>query len=149
LAQRLNALSAVQSGLIDPAQEQSIAQVVDDIVGAFGAAGLVEVADLPEIVLGEQATRLVALTLGELATNSLKHGALLSGRPVKLSAAAADGTLTLIWREDDGAARTASEAREGSGHRLIARMARAHGGSFGFERSETGCEARLVAPIER
>ncbi|MCA1661596.1 MAG: PAS domain-containing protein [Novosphingobium sp.] len=150
LAQRLQSLSLVQAGLIDPAAGGGLRTVARRVIGAFDARGLVATADLPDAPLGEQAVRLLALVLGELATNSLKHGALREGRPVAVSASCEDERLTLVWREEFApGAKPPAASGEGSGHRLMRRMARAHGGRFVVELREDGLEARLETPADR
>jgi PAS domain S-box-containing protein len=150
LAQRLHSLSLVQSSLIDPAEGARLPEVVERIVDAFDANHLVAVSDLPDVLLGEQAVRLLALVLSELATNSLKHGALGEGCSVELAASSEQGELRVVWRES--VARGSGPQvgpGEGSGHRLMQRMARAHGGRFEVDFSPDRIEARLQMPVER
>ena len=150
LAQRLNILSLVQSSLVEPAEGARLAEVVERIVGAFDGNGLVATGELPDIALGEQAVRLLALVLGELATNSFKHGGLREGRGVKLTGSCNDGRLAMVWREDmAGGSQPPAGNGEGTGHRLMQRMARAHGGSFEVDFAADRLEARLEMPIER
>ena len=150
LAQRLQSLSLVQSSLVDPAEGARLAEVVERIVGAFDGNGLVTTGELPEIALGEQAVRLLALVLGELATNSFKHGGLRDGRGVRLAGSCGDGRLALVWREDltDRGEPPATRG-EGTGYRLMERMARAHGGRFEVDFAANRLEARLEMPVER
>ena len=145
LAQRLNSLSAVQSSLIEPTGGASLATVVGQMVEAFDATGTIRIEPMPEIELDEQTVRLLGLVLGELITNSMKHGALSAGEPASLGASHDAGRLTLVWREAAlaGEPRSAWAAGEGSGHRLLRRLARAHGGAFTFALGAGGVEARL------
>lgn len=149
LAQRLNVLSSVQSSLIDPDETERLPALVRRIGDAFGGAGeLVRSERLPDMELGEQGVRLLALVIGELAANSLKHGALGAGRPVDLSGTREDDVLILEWREglspkSDGA------HKEGSGQRLMQRMAKVHGGRFETTFAADGLVARLELPVER
>ena len=115
LAQRLNSLSAVQGSLIDPGEREQLPALVARIALSYDRDGtLIRCGDLPAVDLGEQAVRLLALVLGELATNSIKHGALRDARPVSVSAEQHDGVLKLDWREPlaDGIARAASPSEE-------------------------------------
>ena len=149
LAQRLNSLSAVQGSLIDPGEREQLPALVARIALSYDRDGtLIRCADLPAIDLGEQAVRLLALVLGELATNSIKHGALRDARPIAVAAEHRDGVLKLDWREPlaDGIATVASPS-EGSGFRLMERMARAHRGSFSIAQVDGELAAHLEVPV--
>lgn len=149
LAQRLNSLSAVQGSLIDPGEGEQLPALVARIVQAYVREGiLIRCEGLPTVKLGEQAVRLLALVVGELATNSLKHGALRRDLAVTLSGEHRDGVLALAWREPL-ATQTAdpSPASEGSGFRLMERMARAHRGSFRMTRADGELAAHLEVPV--
>ena len=149
LAQRLNSLSAVQGSLIDPGQGELLPALVARIAQAYDRDGtLIRCEALPPVKLGEQAVRLLALVLGELATNSLKHGALRRDLPIILSAEHRDGVLLLDWREP--LATPTSEqapASEGSGFRLMERMARAHRGNFTMTQANHELAAHLEVPV--
>ena len=149
LAQRLNSLSAVQGSLIDPGEGEQLPALVARIARAYDREGaLIRYEGLPPVKLGEQAVRLLALVLGELATNSLKHGALRRDLPVSLSAEHRDGVLLLDWREPL-AANPADRplASEGSGFRLMERMARAHRGHFTIGQANHELVAQLEVPV--
>ena len=149
LAQRLNSLSAVQGSLIDPGAGELLPALVARIVQAYDReATLVRCDGLPPIALGEQAVRLLALVLGELATNSLKHGALRRDLPVTLSGEHRDGVLLLDWREPlSSESSDQPRASEGSGFRLMERMARAHRGAFTMTQANSELAAHLEVPI--
>ena len=149
LAQRLNSLSAVQGSLIDPGEGEQLPELVARIVQAYDRDGrLIRCADLPAVELGEQAVRLLALVLGELATNSLKHGALRQDLPVSIAARHHDGVLALDWREPLAAALSEKASPgEGSGFRLMERMARAHRGSFTIAHDADELAAHLEVPV--
>ena len=145
LAQRLNSMSAVQGSLIDPGEGELLPALVVRLAHGYDPDGtLIHCADMPAVNLGEQAVRLLALVLGELATNSLKHGALRAERPVAVFAENHNGLLKLEWREPLAAALAGPSPSEGSGFRLMERMARAHRGSF----KVTGSDGELVAQLE-
>ncbi|WP_195908372.1 PAS domain-containing protein [Novosphingobium sp. Gsoil 351] len=149
LAQRLNGLSAVQGSLIDPGEREQLPALVARIAHSFDPDGtLIRCDGLPAIDLGEQAVRLLALVLGELATNSLKHGALRDARPLDISAGEHDGVLQLDWREPLAVSLAgATSPAEGSGFRLMQRMARAHRGSFRIEQRDGELAAHLEVPV--
>ncbi|MDP3674593.1 MAG: PAS domain-containing protein [Novosphingobium sp.] len=149
LAQRLNTLSAVQGSLIDPGEGEQLPALVARIAEAYDRDGaLIRCDGLPPVKLGEQAVRLLALVLGELATNSLKHGALSRDMPITISAAQRDGVLALDWCEPvEGGSATQSPVTEGSGFRLMERMARAHRGRFTIVQQQGILTAHLEVPF--
>lgn len=145
LARRLQTLSAAQGSLIDPQAGEPLGELIARLLAAFESDGeRIAVAALPAVTLDEQQARLVALVVGELATNSLKHGALGRGQAVSLRGEKEGGRLRLDWRE---AAPGAAADRAGSGLALMQRMARAHGGEFAARFDGSGLEARLVVPL--
>ena len=147
LAQRLNSISAVQGSLIDPGEREQLPALVARIAQGYDHDGtLIRCGDLPAADLGEQAVRLLALVLGELATNSLKHGALRDALPVSVTAEHHEGVLKLDWREPLATALAAASPGEGSGFRLMERMARAHRGSFSIAPGDGTLTAHLVVP---
>lgn len=150
LAQRLNSLSAVQGSLIDPGEGEQLPALIARIASAYDREGtLIRCEELPHVELGEQAVRLLALVLGELATNSLKHGALRDGRPVAILAEHNHGTLALDWREPlaSDPVEQAGPVSEGSGFRLMERMARAHRGRFTIAQENRELAAHLEVPV--
>ncbi len=147
LAQRLNSISSVQGSLIDPGEREQLPALVARIAQGYDRDGtLIRCGDLPAVDLGEQAVRLLALVLGELATNSLKHGALREALPVSVTAEHHEGMLKLDWREPLAAALVAASPTEGSGFRLMERMARAHRGSFSIDQGDGTLTAHLKVP---
>ncbi len=149
LAQRLNSLSAVQGSLIDPGEGEQLPALVARIAGAYDRDGsLIRCEGLPPVALGEQAVRLLALVLGELATNSLKHGALGQGRAVAISAEHENGTLALAWREPLASDPVEqAQVSDGSGFRLMERMARAHRGRFTITQEKRELTVHLEVPV--
>ena len=147
LAQRLNSISSVQGSLIDPGEREQLPALVARIAQGYDHDGtLIRCGDLPAADLGEQAVRLLALVLGELATNSLKHGALRDALPVSVTAEHHEGVLKLDWREPLAATLAAASPSEGSGFRLMERMARAHRGSFSIVQGDGTLTAHLEVP---
>ena len=90
----------------------------------------------------------LTLVLEELFTNSIKHGALRNTRSVRVSAEQHDGVLKLDWREPLAAVlASAASPSEGSGYRLMERMARAHRGSFTIAANNGELIAHLEVPV--
>ncbi len=123
-------------------------------------AGLVSVGDFsdririsgPDLDLAPQQALMLTLTLHELATNSLKYGALSNETGVVwLSWGASldgrEGRFALQWKESGGPA-ISEPAREGFGSRMIGRLLPASFQGRAESRYEAdGFEFRLEAPL--
>ena len=154
LGQRFGALSLVQSSLIASGDNYTLDQLVRQMAEAFSTAdGLITVSSMPDLTLDEDQVRFIALVLGELSTNSIKHGALGAGRPVGIAGHREGGTLVLEWSEALGGqtARPIGVAGGGggSGQGLMQRMARAHGATFVVTLGTDRLDARLELPVVR
>ena len=93
----------------------------------------------------------LAQALDNLINNALEHG----GGEVTIEARQVRGGVRLVVRDEgrSGAPARASRqgkryerGRRGHGLRVVARVAREHGGSFSFRCSQQGSEARLWLP---
>lgn len=116
---------------------------VAEVLKASGAGERVEVGEMPDAELIEESVQQLALLLGELQTNALKHGALKhDGGTVRLDGAASDGVLTLNWREDCGSAVTPVESGHG-GFQLIRRLGTAGGKTPGISWHPNGIAVQL------
>ena len=60
---------------------------------------MLDIEQLPEVMLSEEQVRTLALVLGEFSTNSNKYGALGHGGRIAITAEVGDGVLTLHWAE--------------------------------------------------
>ncbi|EJJ25014.1 PAS domain S-box protein [Rhizobium sp. CF142] len=124
-------------------------------------AGLISVGDFseririsgPDLDLAPQQALMLTLTLHELATNSLKYGALsLETGLVELTwgvkkDAGGEGKFTLEWRESDGPEISAPK-REGFGTRMIGRLLPASfQGKAELSYEAAGFEFMLEAPL--
>lgn len=90
----------------------------------------------------------LALIVRELATNSVKYGALSAeGGHVEISCSEDRGHYTILWRETGGPAIAGSPA-EGFGAYLIARTAAMAGFSVERKWRADGLEAVIVIPVE-
>jgi len=98
----------------------------------------------------------LAQAVDNLISNAIEHG----GPKVRVEAREDSGRLRIAVRDAGGAAKgTISRSRidlrtwvtgrhrHGHGLRVVARVARAHGGSFRLRRSARGAEARLELPL--
>jgi two-component sensor histidine kinase len=119
-----------------------------DDVGAF--SGRVRVA-VPRMAVGEQAATTLALVVHELATNSLKYGALSSASgALDISCAAPDNEVVVVWTERGGPPVTAPADDAGYGSKLLNRgMTIQLGGSIACDWSSEGVIVTLRMTKER
>lgn len=128
LEEKLIALARAQDLLTILRDEPiSAREAVALVLQASGAGERVEIAEMPEAAVPDESVQQLALLLGELQTNALKHGALAdqAGR-VYLSGREQAGILTLRWQEHcSHAVRPVEEG--GGGFQLIRRLGSAGG----------------------
>jgi two-component sensor histidine kinase len=119
-----------------------------DDMGAF--SGRVRVA-VPRIGVGEQAATTLALVVHELATNSLKYGALSSPfGALDISCAPHDTEVVVVWTERGGPPVTAPADDGGYGSKLLNRgMTIQLGGSIACDWSSEGVIVTLRMTKER
>lgn len=128
LEEKLIALSQAQD-LLTMLRDEPIGarEAVEQVLRASGAGERVEIADLPDIPVPDESVQQIALILGELQTNALKHGALRDeGGRVNLSGEEDGRVLTLRWRELCTHP-VAQGATGGGGFQLIQRLGSALG----------------------
>jgi two-component sensor histidine kinase len=118
-----------------------------DDLGAF--SGRIRVS-VPRTSVGESATTIFALIVHELATNSLKYGALsVDTGMLDVSCSAHDEAVTVVWTETGGPkVRTPTEPA-GYGSRLIERSVTGHlRGEIDYDWLEAGLVVTLrVDPV--
>lgn len=148
VAARLTRLAEVQTGLLDNPAGMRLDQLLEPIIDAYGhTPGDWRVGPLPDLALGERTARALALALGELATNSLKYGALGSGGHVAVDAGCADGVLTIAWRdrrEGEALIQHNPVTSRGHGSRLLGRMIAAAEGAIEQGPVDGGYDATLT-----
>lgn len=140
---RFGQLGHVQAQILNPDADTRVAAIVPLIVEAYGKSATLEFGELPDVRVAHRAMQALALCFGELATNSLKYGALRDGRPVRISGSARDGAIELTWTEDTefGATRDG-----GQGLRLIERLVGTAGGTFKRDIEPHFMRALIVLP---
>lgn len=113
-------------------------------------AGRIRVA-VARMGVGEAAAMTLALLIHELATNSLKHGALSSEKGVLDISTTDDGDrLTLTWTETGGPEILGAPALDGFGSRMVDRSLRQQfAGSMSYDWQSTGLVATLVMRKDR
>lgn len=121
---------AVQEIVLDPHAAKSFDKLLPMIMGAFGSNEIFEYGPIPEIDLPDGSVQALALTFGELCTNSLKHGSLRDGRAVRLDVSVGSEMLEVVWKETT---RFGQPREGGQGLALIDRMVTICGGSVARE----------------
>ena len=107
-----------------------------DDMGAF--SGRIRVS-VPRMGVGEAAATTLALVLHELATNSLKYGALsVAAGTLDVSSAPTESEAIIIWTERGGPPVVAPEGPGGFGSKLIVRSLAQIGGSIDREWQKDG-----------
>ena len=119
-----------------------------DDMGAF--SGRVRVS-VPRMGVGEQAATTLALVVHELATNSLKYGALSSPEGVlDISCAPHDTEVTVVWTERGGPPVAALTGDGGYGSKLLNRgMTVQLGGSISCDWNPEGIIVTLKMTKDR
>ena len=154
LTQRLTALGRAHDLVRPvPGQREAASALLGDLVsvllapyddlGAF--SGRVRVS-VPRIRVGEQATTTLAMVIHELATNSVKYGALSvdTGTLDVSCTVAADG-VAIVWTERGGPVVVAPARHDGYGSRLVERTVDGQlGGAIHYDWDAAGVVVTLT-----
>jgi two-component sensor histidine kinase/PAS domain-containing protein len=142
LTQRLTALSRAHD-LVRPVLSQpKKAAVLGELLGVLlepygdgGAIGDRVRVCVPELLVGEASATTLALVVHELATNSIKYGALSKeSGTVAVSCTAHDGEVVIVWTETGGPPVEASNMPAGFGSQLVTRSVSSQlGGTIAFD----------------
>jgi two-component sensor histidine kinase len=119
-----------------------------DDLGAF--SGRIRVS-VPRMSVGESSATILALIIHELATNSLKYGALSAeAGTLDVSCTAQDEAVIIVWTENGGPLVEAPSAAPGYGSRLVERSVTGHlRGSIDYDWSKQGLIVTLKVRPER
>ena len=119
-----------------------------DDLGAF--SGRIRVS-VPRMSVGNSATTMLALIVHELATNSLKYGALsVDTGTLDVSCTAHDEPVTIVWTESGGPKVKVPDRMGGYGSNLVERTVTGHlHGSIDYNWAERGLVVTLKAPPDR
>ena len=152
LTQRLTALARAHDLVRTiPGQEKKATLLGDLLAVLLAAYDSQETIDdrvqvrVPEIRVGETAATTLALIVHELATNSIKYGALsAAGGTVDVSCASDDSEVTLIWTERGGPPVTTPTGPAGFGSKLVVQSVSGQlGGSISYGWPATGVAVTL------
>lgn len=119
-----------------------------DDLGAF--SGRIRVS-VPRMSVGETATTILALIIHELATNSLKYGALsVETGTLDVSCSAHDEAITIIWTESGGPHVEEPTVARGYGSKLLERSVTGHlRGSIAYDWAKDGLVVTLNVNADR
>lgn len=158
LTQRLTALGRAHDLVRPvPGQTENAALLGDlisvlltpyDDLGAF--SGRIRVA-VPRMGIGEAAATNLALVLHELATNSVKYGALSSDGGLLDVACSVEGQeVVIVWTERGAPSTSPTASDQGFGSRLLARIMTHHfAGAVTYNWASDGLTATLRIPANR
>ena len=158
LTDRLTALGRAHDAVRPLPGSQGKAALLGDLLSVLLApydetaafSGRIRVA-VPRMGIGDQAASTLALVIHELATNSVKYGALSSASGfLDISSRADAGRLYLIWAETGGPAIVGHPELTGFGSRLIERTVSSQlRGELTYDWQESGLVVTIAAPAER
>ncbi len=155
LVHRLTALGRVHSMVRPLPGGQGEAALLGDLIsvilspyddeGAF--AGRIRIS-VPRMGVGEASATALAMIIHELATNSLKHGALSATTGMlDISSTSTDDEIVIVWSETGGPAIAGAPERHGFGSRILrSSVERQLRGELDLDWQETGLVATLRVP---
>ncbi|UVK41996.1 PAS domain-containing protein (plasmid) [Mesorhizobium sp. AR02] len=159
LTQRLTALGRAHDLVRPvPGQTEAASALLGDLLtvllapyddlGAF--SGRIRVS-VPRMSVGESSATILALIIHELATNSLKYGALSAeAGTLDVSCSAHDDAVTIVWTESGGPLVETPAGPPGYGSRLVERSVTGHlRGSIAYDWSKQGLVVTLKVQPER
>jgi PAS domain S-box-containing protein len=150
ILERLKRLAVAQALLLDASRDgsPSLTELVQQLTEPFcGNHCALSIEELPPVKLSENDVRTLALTIGELSTNSNKYGAFGNGGSIAISGALSAGVLDVMWSERSLAAAPDQAVRGGgNGFKLIRRALGARGGDLAIDWRDDGLEARIHFP---
>ena len=141
LTQRLTALSRahdlVRPVLSEPKKAAPLADLLAVLLAPYadkGAGDRVRIS-VPELLVGEASATTLALIVHELATNSIKYGALSTATgTIDVSCTEHDSEVVIIWTERGDPAVVASKGPAGFGSQLVTRSISSQlGGTIAFD----------------
>jgi two-component sensor histidine kinase len=158
LTQRLTALGRAHDVVRPLPGDQGTATLLGDLLSVLLApydetaafSGRIRVA-VPRMGIGEQAASTLAMVIHELATNSVKYGALSCAEGSLDVSSRTDGErLSLVWAETGGPLIVGHPELTGFGSRLVARsVASQLGGDLAYDWQERGLVVTISMKLDR
>jgi two-component sensor histidine kinase len=158
LTERLSALGRAHDVVRPLPGEQGKAALLGDLLSLLLApydqtaafSGRIRVA-VPRMGIGEQTASTLAMVIHELATNSVKYGALSCAEgSLDLSSRTEGDGIFLIWAETGGPLIVGQPELKGFGSRLVARSVSSQlGGSLNYDWQESGLVVTICMRQDR
>jgi two-component sensor histidine kinase len=158
LTERLTALGRAHDVVRPLPGEQGKAALLGDLLSVLLApydetaafSGRIRVA-VPRMGIGEQTASTLAMVIHELATNSVKYGALSCAEGfLDISSHVDDDRIYLTWAETGGPAILGHPELTGFGSRLISRTVSSQlGGELAYDWQESGLVVTIGMPPDR
>jgi two-component sensor histidine kinase len=150
---RIAALEAAHAYLIDPPAaptERTVQGLLHLLIAPFDSEQTKTFAiHGRDVALSGRLGATLALIMRELATNSVKYGALSAeAGHIEIACSEDESGYAVEWRESGGPAIAGAPTREGLGSHLIERAAAASGLTVEREWRPDGLTARIVVPTE-
>jgi two-component sensor histidine kinase len=152
LTRRLVALGhaheLVRHSIYDMKKATQLADLMATLLGAYDESGAIGTrirVHVPDLLAGEGSITTLALVVHELATNSLKYGALsLASGTIDVSCTDSGSEVVIVWTERGGPAVTVTPGQEGFGSKLVKRSITGQlGGSIAFDWQPEGVVVTL------
>jgi two-component sensor histidine kinase len=152
LTQRLTALGhaheLVRPMLGEQKKATHLADLLAVLLAAYDDKGTIGDrirVSMPDVLVGEGSITTLALVVHELATNSLKYGALsLASGTLDVSCTNDENDVIIVWLEEGGPPVAAARGQAGFGSKLVNRsIASQLGGSIAFDWQHQGLIATL------
>jgi len=148
MQERLITLSVAQSLFATDTAPCDLAQLIPALVDPFASPVCgVTIAAPPNILVGQDQANAIALVVGELCVNSVKHGAAASSGTIRITVTAHDDRCEIVWAES-GARPIGDRDRPGAqGLRLIALIVEARGGTLDIDWQSHGPTVTIGFPV--
>lgn len=142
MIERLTSLSIAQTLRADSGNICLLNELVPAILNPYATPDCPFILEaMPVVSLSEAQVDALALVLGEMAVNSIKHGALSARGTSSLAGSVVHGLITLSWLETSDR-KVADRQREGGpGLRLMSRALASRSGSIDLEWAERASRA--------
>ena len=151
LTQRLTALGRAHDLVRPLPGNEGHAALLGDVLSVLLApyddpaafSGRIRVA-VPRMGVGERTATTLAMVIHELATNSVKHGALSTeAGTLDISSTADERDLVVVWAETGGPALTTAPDMDGFGSKMLTRSFAQLDGGIAYDWQPTGLVASL------
>jgi PAS domain S-box-containing protein len=127
----------------------SLESLITELTRGFtGDRSHIEIGEVPHLLLEDRKVQPLALTIGELCTNSAKYGAIGHGGAVTISCGHEEGQLSLHWSEQSNRPVARHARSGGSGFDLIRRVLAAQKGGLEVTWREDGLDAVVSIGVD-